>query len=525
MSIRKDSISYKIFEVFRRRKACITNEIEKDTNLPQNVASRYIEILIEQGLIIKSDIRVQSPTRKCSRYIVYGLTWEDIRRKEKDIESNITEEQFLTGLYEIVFKILKNSKEALTPYEVLLEVQKIKPDYNNLGWIATICRDLERRGIGIKRSPFRLPRDSVPGITSDREAYAYGVSDEQVKEKVLKLAPKPVRDCFHFIQNEAKINASFYLRQRTGMTISQDECNGKKPMSYEWLIQRFYKAGWLKYRSYKNMGYFWRNSLPDDMVERQILEFDPKAREYLLGTQELGRLSEKRGLFVYVMWQKFVEGRKITIPEGFPEKIPSWFVPEDHEKYTLIEKTKNGRERKILKSGVWRYYLNPLDFIVLEDPSVRTMSPSFGWAVNCKYTTNKANEQLLKDMFTSLKEGFVYKMKTGESDEKVARKTAIPYHSILKPAILCKGTFGSLFWARVMEYGADIVTYPSLLEMEKILKEKFGIAYPKAEEVDLMMKKVQYYDKYQRFAFSKGLDAVKMVLEAVKDEQEKTDKI
>jgi len=59
--------------------------------------------------------------------------------------------------------------------------------------------------------------------------------------------------------------------------------------------------------------------------------------------------------------------------------------------------------------------------------------------------------------------------------------------------------------------------------MEQILKEKFGIAFPKAEETDEMMRKVQIYEQYQRYAFAKGLDAVEMVLEAVKNEQKKTD--
>ena len=521
MGIRKGSISHRIFDFLRQRKASTIEEMSKELNLPRNYFPRYLEMLLNQDLIVASDRKIQSVNRKCSRVRLYGLTMEDIRRREKEILSNMSEEQFLDMLYKKVYYILINSKNAMTPYEVLLEIQKEKPDYFNLEWIGTVCRDLWKRRDKFKnpvlRSPFRIPPECLPDINTKRGSYVYGTSKEQIKRKVLELAPKEVRDSYNRIVGEAKLFASFYLKQLTGISITQDDLDEGKPLLKKWLIDRFYKAGWINYRTYRGMGYFWRIGLPEDMVERQIRELHTKAVEYRLGTAELGRMSEARSLFTFVMYAKLVWNRNIVLPEEFPKGIPSWFNKKHIEKYTHIDKSVNGRERRVLDCSVWKFDLNPIDYLVFEKIDENLHTHPSAYVLNMKFTTKKIGENFLSHMVNTIKEGFMYKYRTDKgSGRKIPKKISIPEHGSLKPVIICKSTYGGIVWQRAKDYGAIIITLSKLQQMEKHLKECFGIEYADSKKVDEMMEKVRLYEYYQQNALALGKDAVAMVKEAVK---------
>ena len=103
-----------------------------------------------------------------------------------------------------------------------------------------------------------------------------------------------------------------------------------------------------------------------------------------------------------------------------------------------------------------------------------------------------------------------------ESGRKVPKKISIPEHGSLKPVILCKSTYGGIVWQRAKDYGAIIITLSKLQQMEKYLKERFGIEYADSKKVDEMMEKVRLYEYYQQNALALGKDAVAMVKEAIK---------
>lgn len=533
--MKKTSNTFRIFDFIRSQKAVTRQEICQALNLPETFICRYIDILLSNGLIKQGD-PIQSTTRKCARIKVIGLTESDIKQKERMLLENISEEKLLTALYNKVYTIIKGLQKGFTPYDVLIELQKERPEYNNLEWVATVLRDLWKRKL-LVRSPFRIPPECLGAIKSKRGTYVYGANHNVVTLKVLELAPKEVRDAFFRIENEAKVFASFYLKQLTGISITEDDKDEGVPLARQWLINRFYKSNWIKYKSYKQMGYFWRNSLPQDMADAQIREIHPKACEYRLQCVNVGRMSERRALFVFVAYATLVWKRNIPLYEGFPHRSPpSWFNPKDIEKYTEVitvapkkeeadtnvevpagtlevPKTK---ERRILKSGIWKFDLNPLDFIILEaiDPRLN-LHPS-GFGLNCKFTSKKIGEFPLMTMDKFLRDGFVYKYRTDKvTNKKKPTKIMIPQGGCLKPVILCKNTFGGIVWQRARDTGAIIITLNKLKEMEEYLETHFGIVYSDSNTIDKMLERMRLFEIYQQKAIAEGSDPVKMVKEAI----------
>ena len=75
------SFTYKIYKYILKKKAVITNEIAeefKKTNLKKHHISSYLKQIQKHGLIVKSETRVQSKNRMCSRSYVYGINKTEV---------------------------------------------------------------------------------------------------------------------------------------------------------------------------------------------------------------------------------------------------------------------------------------------------------------------------------------------------------------------------------------------------------------------------------------------------------------
>lgn len=514
IDMEKDQIGYKIFDYIRNRRAVTRNEITVEFGLPSNYVGKYVDILLSRGMVFQGE-PIQSKTRKCSRVKIVGITNEDIKRKEEDYLSNVSEEDLQTERYKKVLEFVQGHSKAIIPSDALLELQKTEPNYSNLGWVATILRDLWKRRL-IIRSPFSIPPDCLTGVKAKRGSYVYGISEDAVRLKILELAPKEVRNTYYRIMNEAKVFASFHLKKLTGISIVEEDCDSGMPKLRQWFIMRFVKSGWIKYELYKQMGYFWRPSIPVGLALAQIRELHPKAIEYRLECQNLGRLSEKKALWTFVTWAKLSWGLKIEIPDYFPKNIPSWFNGKDIEKFKITTKSPTGTEIETLNSGVWKFDLNPLDYVIFTSKDLLLNSRYCGFGINCKYVGKKIGLPFLRNMVLALRDGKIQKYKKDSEGKKRPVDKSIPLGGFLTPVIFCKQVFGSgIFWKKVNDYGAIIITQSKVDLMESELKKQFGLEFPHSKQIQKMMEKVRLYEQYQKNALATGRDAVEMVNEVV----------
>ena len=72
----KESIFYKVYDFVRENRAVTREEIKLKFNMPNNVVTRYISMLIEQGLLFQGDF-IQSKNKKCARIkvVVFAVVW------------------------------------------------------------------------------------------------------------------------------------------------------------------------------------------------------------------------------------------------------------------------------------------------------------------------------------------------------------------------------------------------------------------------------------------------------------------
>lgn len=516
VAVRKGTFTEELLKYFLEHKAATMKEAAKHFGKSLQYVAQYFRQLEADGFIKRSDRTIQSPRRKCSRLTVFGLTMKDIRQKENQLLENVSDEGLLNGLNNIVYNIFKSTNKAFTPYAMLLEVQKEKPSYDNLAYIGTIMRELwKNKELGISRSPFRIPPNCLE-LEGRRGAYIYSTDPKQIKRKVLELAPKEVADCYNRITREDKVFASFYLKKLTGISISEDDDEDHTPLSRTWLINKFHRAGWIGYKSYKSMGYFFNKHMPKDVVEQSIRELHQKSCEYRLGTMELGRISEKRALFVFTMWAKLKWKKNLVLPDGFPKNVPNWFNKKHIEQYTHKDKAPNGREKTFLDCSVWKFDKNPLDYLLIEKTDDLLNIPPSGFALNMKYTQKAIGDYMLTNMIHSLKQGYLYRSRLDkETGKKRARRVRIPENGFLRPVILCKSTMGQTIWEYVKDYGCLVITLPKLRKMEQVLKEEFGIEYGDSKKAEEMMERVRLFEYYQQHAYELGKDAVAMAKEAV----------
>jgi hypothetical protein len=515
IAMNKESIFYKVYDFVRENRAVTREEIKLKFNMPNNVVTRYISMLIEQGLLFQGDF-IQSKNKKCARIKVVGLTEQDVKRKEQEYLSDINEESLQVNLFSKMLDFLKGMNKAVIPSEALLEIQKEQPQYSNLDYVATVLRDLWKRGL-ILRSPFNVPPDCLTGWKAKRGSFIYGLTEEQIKDKVISLAPKEVRDAYFRVMNEAKVFASFHLKKLTGISIVEEDCDFGVPKLRQWFIMRFVKAGWLNYELYKQTGYFWRKSLPIELAYSQIRELHPKSIAYRLECQNLGRLSERRALWTFVTWAKLVWNLNIEIPSRFPYNVPSWFHKKNIEKYKGTQKLPTGREIETLTCGIWKFDLNPLDFIAFTSKDLFLNSRYCGFALNCKFIGKRIGLSFLRNMVLALRDGEVQRYHKDKEGKKRPVDKSIPLGGFLTPVIFCKQVAGSgIFWKKVKDYGAIVITQSKIEKMEEELKIRFNLELPESEKINAMMEKMRLYETYQKNALATGADPVKMVLEAVK---------
>ena len=395
------SMTHRVYQLFLEKSALTSRDILREfPDLNRNHIGKYLSLLKEKGLIIRSDKRYQSPERRESHLWVYGINKRAIECKIHDLLSGVKEDAFIVGIRKHIFDAVHDSPLGMTTAEVMMEVRKRmdKPDYENWDYVGTTLRDFTLDN-SIARSVFRLPANAM--IHGRRPGYVYGKDQKAIFEKILKMMPKEIRKSLLGI---VRSNEIFPVDVLSKKFAADDR------MIRMWYMNRILPAAWVKSYSYKQRRYFYSPSMTEEYVAERV----PKIHEdivinSILENSKLGDAFEKQAVFYFVWYLILKRGRQIRLNKDFPKKIPSWFNRDDirNPEYVVLDKDGNPTGKTLV--DVWRFDNEPFDYIISTYDDVLE-SPSEGYIISIKRDQNRkylgvAGKRYIAAMFGCLSLG------------------------------------------------------------------------------------------------------------------------
>jgi len=494
------SFTYKIYKYILKKKAVITNEIAeefKKTNLKKHHISSYLKQLQKHGLIVKSDERVQSMNRLCSRSYVYGINKTEVKRKLQQLSLSIDTDELLVGVKAKVYEILRNSPRGLTTGEIFYQLRDYPSmdDYENWDYCYQSIRELFLAG-RIKRSPFVLPRNAM--IHGRRPGYVYGIDDESIRKKIIDMMPKGIRAAYLDIIQSNEIYPIDMLKTRYHL----DE-----DILKTWFVHRLMSVGWIKAYTYKQRRYYYNPSRPEDTVAELVPKIHKKeVVKSILENSTLGSAFEEQAIFYFVMYLIKRYKLQIRLNSEFPKKIPSWFNKDHINKYT------DERGKRLV--DVWKFDNDPIDYLIYVYDDIMDV-PIAGYAVSIKRDKKgkylgMAGKRYITSMIGCMSQGYSFDMRK------------IPQFNSLRPVLIMNNPMGiRLFdWAR--QTGC-LLLYAKKVEKIIAYCNEMGIKYDKDKKLSELREETILLEKYENHedvivGKCKAHDLVRRQLEVKYDE-------
>ena len=494
------SFTYKIYKYIISRRAVTTREIAeefKNTPLKKHHISSYMKQIMKYGLIVKSSDRVQSKKRMCSRFYVYGVNEEEVRKKIESLKKNIDTDELLVGIKAKIFEILQNNRMGLTLAEVFYQLKDYPSmeDYENWDYCYQCIRELFLAN-KIMRSEFTIPAKQM--IHGRRPGYVYGKDEDTIRLKVIDLMPKEVRSAYLDIIQSNEIYPIDVMKIKYKL----DE-----EIIKSWFIYRLASVGWMKYYSYKQRRYYYNPSRP----EKLIAELVPKIHQRevvksILDNSTLGNAFEEQAIFYFTMYLIKRYKLQIRLNSEFPKKIPSWFNRDHIHKYT------DDKGKRLV--DVWKFDNDPVDYLIYVYDDIMGV-PIAGYVVSIKRDKKgkylgMAGKKYITSMIGCMSQGFSYDMRK------------IPQFNSLKPVLIMNNPMGiKLFdWAR--QTGC-LLLYAKKIEKIIAYCNEMGIKYEKDQQIKDLKEETLLLEQYENHedvivGKCKAHDLVKKQLEAKYDE-------
>jgi len=375
----KGSRTHQIYELFLRQGALTSTDIlQSFPDMKRHHISKYMQLLMDKRIIIRSDRRFQSPERKESSMYVYGINERSIQRRAYELTSAVKDGGFLVGIRKAILDVIKDSSVGFTTAEVMMELRKtLGESYDNWDYVGTTLRDFVLDN-SIARSGFRLPVSAM--IHGRKPGFVYGRDEPAVFEKIIKLMPKDVRKSFLEIIKSNEIYPIDVLTKRFGIDDST---------SRMWYRNRILPSNWVKTYSYKQRLYFYNPQLNEAFVAERV----PKIHEEIvinsiLENSKLGDAFEKQAVFYFVWYLILKRGRQIRLNKDFPKKIPSWFSRDDIRNPEYVVMDKKGEPSGKTLVDVWRFDNEPFDYMIFTYDDVLE-APSEGYVISIKRDQNR----------------------------------------------------------------------------------------------------------------------------------------
>lgn len=501
------SFTYKIYKYILKKKAVISNEIAeefKNTNLKKHHISSYLAQILKHDLIVKSEKRVQSSNRMCSRSFVYGINKTEVKRKFQILSQSVNKDELLVGVKAKVFEILQNSSRGLTTGEIFYQLRDYPSmeDYKNWDYCYQSIRELFLAN-RIKRSQFVLPRTAM--IHGKRPGYVYGIDDETIRKKIIDMMPKGVRAAYLDIIQSNEIYPIDMLKERYHL----DEDILKM-----WFVQRLMAIGWVKAYVYKQRRYYYNPARP----EKTVAELVPKIHQKevvksILDNSTLGFAFEEQAIFYFTMYLIKRYKLQIRLNSEFPKRIPSWFNKDSIHKYT------DEKGKRLV--DVWKFDNDPVDYLIYVYDDIMGV-PIAGYAVSIKRDKKgkylgMAGKRYITSMIGCMSQGYSFDMRK------------IPQFNSLRPVLIMNNPMGiKLFdWAR--QTGC-LLLYAK--KVEKIISycNEMGIKYEKDKQIKDMKEETILLEQYENhedviIGKCKAHDLVKKQLEVKESETEESSAI
>src|SRR3990170_5832938 len=345
----KDSIVFRVFTVIRdANNALFPFELFVILHGMKEATIRYALCrLVEENMIVKTDNFVKTPNGGLA--VLYGINQVMISKRIIQLEQQQKEnpEGFTHGqLRSAIVNLLKECETGLTPSEVAERLGSVRQHS-----VANTLVKLFRLGL-VYRSPFFIP-NRIEGVTGNMSV-VYGANMEKVLHGISRLMPPTVRASLIQIRSSDRIWPGWELIKRTKI----DNYN-----LIQWFKQGLCTMGLVKYKTAGNITYYYNPQLPDDIVERQLAQLKEESRQWRLNITELGRMFQKRAVFVYVEYLRS-KGYDIKTVDNFPEFIPSWLSPQTRKKYQVIKTDENGHTWTEYTNDVWKFDSEPVDCVI-----------------------------------------------------------------------------------------------------------------------------------------------------------------
>jgi predicted transcriptional regulator len=283
----KDSLTDRMYKFIIRKRAVTSAEIEEEFRgqVKKNHIASYLNQILKNGLIMRSNARAQSLKRKCSSHFIYGIDQDSINQKLYSLGKRVNEKELLEGIKKAIFEILQKSDSGFTTSEVLFELREVKQkeDYNNWDYVYTCLRELLKANL-IRKSPFMIPDTCM--INGRKPGFVYGRDSNAIAKKVVSLMPPEIRDAYLMIAQSDDLYTIDIMEEKFKVTYEQIK---------SWFDIRLCNIGWIKVYSYKTRRYYYNPRLSQKYVEEQA----PKIHETqivnsILNGMSLGREFQHR---------------------------------------------------------------------------------------------------------------------------------------------------------------------------------------------------------------------------------------
>jgi hypothetical protein len=376
----KGSMTYKVYQLFLKEGALTSLDIrEKLPDLGHNHIAKYMSLLKEKGLIIRSDKKYQSPTRKESKLFVYGLNEKLIEAKIYKLLGRVEDKKFFIGIKKQIFDIVFDSDIGFTLAEVVYKLREVMGDdkYANFDYVGSVLRELCLNKT-IVRSSFRIPANCM--IHGRKPGNVYGRDQKAIFAKILKLMPTDVRKSLLDITQSNEIYPVDVLTKRFGI---------EDRVLRMWYMNRILPSGWVKTYTYKQRRYFYNPAMTEEYVAERV----PKIHEEIvvnsiLENSKLGDAFEKQAVFYFVWYLILKRGRQVRLNPDFPKKIPSWFNRNDIRNPDYVVMDKKGEPTGKTLVDVWRFDNEPFDYLIYTYDDVLE-SPAEGYIISIKRDQNR----------------------------------------------------------------------------------------------------------------------------------------
>ncbi len=369
----------KVFKFFLNAKSATSKEVCSSLGIKKEHINGYLRELLRKGLIKRGAKRVQSKTRKCSSLVIYGLSELDIEQKRHQLNGEINQAEFLTGIKKHIRDYFQTIQKGYTLAEIMFYLRTIKglENYENWDYVGTTIREMVQEGI-IRRSPYRIPANQM--IYGHKPGFVYGISDEAINDKIISMMPKEVKKAYFEIIQSNEIFPVDVLQRRFGV----DEQTAKS-----WFAYRLIPIGKVKCFSYKQRRYYYNPSLPIEHVQERVPRIhEEEVKNAILENSTLGNAFEKQAIFYFVWYLILKRNRTIRLNKNFPKKIPSFFSREDlnNPEFVLLDENGKNTDNKPLVD-VWSFDNEPFDYIVNTYDDVLE-SPSESYIISIKRDNN-----------------------------------------------------------------------------------------------------------------------------------------